>query len=192
MESMKLDCLGDKNRMISTGICESDQFLVRISWKMYGFLTVSGRISASKPQNFRLRRFLARFCLFGQDFRKSSLVGQDLRTPPHPSVAILTLGWPLIFWMTNLDDHFSFFGWPLIFWMTNLDDHFVFLDENSGSGWPIWMTILLISGWPLIFWMTKFWMTRMTKISKRLFLANWLCDVEPNQNNCYQMELEHF
>ena len=36
-------------------------------------------------KNFRLRRFLARFCLFGQDFRKSSLVGQDLRTPPHPT-----------------------------------------------------------------------------------------------------------
>ena len=44
--------LGNKIPMTSTGICESDQFLVRISWKMYGFLTVSGRISAQNLKIF--------------------------------------------------------------------------------------------------------------------------------------------
>ena len=70
MESMKLDCLGDKNRMISTKICESDQFLVRISWKMYGFLTVSGRISVSKPQKFSPAALPGQVLLIRSGFQK--------------------------------------------------------------------------------------------------------------------------
>ena len=87
MESMKLDCLGDKNRMISTGICESDQFLVRISWKMYGFLTVSGRISVSKPQKFSPAALPGQVLLIRPGFQKIVLSrpGSQDTPPPHPT-----------------------------------------------------------------------------------------------------------
>ena len=85
VESMKLDGLGNKIPMTSTGICESDQFLVRISWKMYGFLTVSGRISVSKPQKFSPAALPGQVLLIRPGFQKIVLSRPGSQDTPHPT-----------------------------------------------------------------------------------------------------------